>query len=86
MQQLPLTGISDASTRSCLLQLALLPSLCLPAPAEKQQQLDDLWEREVQGTRALAAHLLQLETARLDEARARVDQERAQIDQLIASW
>ena len=78
--------MSDASTNCCLLQLALLPSLCLPAPAEKQQQLDDLWEREVQGTRALAAHLLQLETTRLDEARARVDQERAQLDQLFAEW
>ena len=86
MQQLPLPSISDASTNPCLLQLALLPTLCLPAATEKQQELDKLWEKEVQGIRALATHLLQLETARLDEARARVDQERAKLDQLMASW
>ena len=83
MQQLP---SPQALTHSCLLQLALLPSLCLPAAADKQQELDELWEREVQGTRALAVHLLQLETARLDKRRARLDRERAKLDQQIAAW
>ena len=86
MQQLPLPCISDASTRSCHLQLALLPTLCLPAAVEKQQELDELWDREVQGIRALATHLLQLEAAQLDEERARLDHEKAQLDQLIALW
>lgn len=85
-QQLPLPCIPAASTNSCLLQLALLPSLCLPASTKKQQELDDLWEREVQGITALATHLLQLETARLDEERARLDQERAKLDQQMAPW
>ena len=86
VQQLPLPCIPGALTNACLLQLALLPALCLPAAAGKQQELDELWEREVQGIRALAAHLLQLETARLDEERARLDQERAKLDHLLASW
>ena len=86
MQQLPLPCIPDATTHSCLLQLALLPTLCLPAAAKKQLELDELWEREVLGIRALATHLLQLETIRLDEERARLDEERAKLDQLIASW
>ena len=84
MQQLPLPCIPDVST--CLLQLALLPILCLPASSDKQQELDELWEREVQGIRALATHLLQLEAAQLDEERARLDHEKAQLDQLIALW
>ena len=86
MQQRPLPCTPDASTNSCLLQLALLPTLCLPAPTEKQQELDELWEREVQGIRALARHLLQLEMARIDKERARLEQERAELNQQIASW
>ena len=78
--------IPDGSTNSFLLQLALLPNLCLPASTEKQQELDELQEREVQGIRALATHLLQLETARLDEERASLDQERVKLDQQAASW
>ena len=86
MQQRPLPCIPDASSNSCLLQLALLPTLCLPAPAEKQRELDELWEREVQGITALATRLLQLERARVDEERARLEQERAKLHHLIASW
>ena len=86
MQQLPWPCVSAASTNFFLLQLALLPSLCLPAAAEKQRELDELWEREVQGIRALATHMLQLEAAQLDKERARLDQEKAQLDQLFASW
>ena len=78
MQQFTLPCIPDALTNFLLLQLALLP-LCLPASTEKQSKLDELWEREVQGIRALATHLLQLE-------RARLDQERARLDHQLALW
>ena len=45
----------------CVLQLKLLPGLCLPAPdTETGVALDIIWEREVSGIRLLAKHLLQL--------------------------
>ena len=44
-----------------MLQLKLLPGLCLPAlHTATGAALDMIWEREVSGIRSLAKHLLQL--------------------------